>query len=395
MADALKQVNTITADNVSALAQAVRDCAGQGLGLVDYGVAHRGLGNPPPVEHVRLEQRGAILEHYERDYTVRAAAGIRMGDLQAALLKTRQFLPLEADDDLTLGEVINHHVYGGLRASYGSIRDLLLGLGYVDGQGREIRVGGRTVKNVAGYDLTRFMVGSLGELGVLSEATVRTYAVPEQTMTVEIVVNDPIALDGLLPAWLLSDAAPAWMVLNRAAAGWTLNVGYFGRLNGCVAQVRALETILAKVKDLTLGTTTDSTLERDLAQLALRRAWRRQAKAMAKVVVPPAMTGAICRVLAGAPDELFIDAMPIHGCLFVGGDLKAERAATLDRAITLAIQKINGLRSWYARPAGAETIAPFAPVQPDWLLLRQLKKTMDPGNLFNPGRFLGTEAPKR
>ena len=171
--------------------------------LIDYGLAHAALGHAPPAppaEHTRFAQEAdpanrGILEHYVRDLTVRAAAGITIGDLQEALAATNQFAPIDADDDITLGEAIHHNMWGPLRVGYGSIRDLLLGLGYIDGEGRDIRVGGRTVKNVAGYDVTRFMVGSLGELGVVHEATLRTYAIPESVLEVEMTVKDPAIFD--------------------------------------------------------------------------------------------------------------------------------------------------------------------------------------------------------
>ena len=100
----------------AALAALVTNCRDNRLPLVDYGIAHAGLGNPPPAKCVRLVQRADVFDHYISDLTVRAAAGITLGDLQKALRPTGQFVPIDADDDQTLGEIINHNVYNALRA---------------------------------------------------------------------------------------------------------------------------------------------------------------------------------------------------------------------------------------------------------------------------------------
>ena len=374
--------------------------------LIDYGLAHAALGHAPPAppaEHTRFAQEAdpanrGILEHYVRDLTVRAAAGITIGDLQEALAATNQFAPIDADDDITLGEAIHHNMWGPLRVGYGSIRDLLLGLGYIDGEGRDIRVGGRTVKNVAGYDVTRFMVGSLGELGVVHEATLRTYAIPESVLEVEMTVKDPAIFDERGTDLILSDAKPTHLSLchrcgrHGAAAGtWVAQAAYFGRHTANIVQRRALEMFTATLRGVTVTGSTDSSLTRDAMERSARRAWRRNASAVVKIIVPPASTGAVCNELLRWADQHFslrFEVLPLHGCVFAGGDLNADLARKLDALINDAIQSCNGMRVWHARPAGAEDIAPFGPPQPDWALLGKLKKTMDPHKVLNPGRFV-------
>ena len=228
MSDLTTGQRVATIENPAALQELVRDCLSKLQPIVDYGVAHTGLGHAPPTEHVRLVQHGGVIEHYERDLTVRAAAGATLASLQKALALKNQFIPIDADGDITLGEVINHNMYGPLRVSYGSIRDLLLGLRFIDGGGRDIGVGGRTVKNVAGYDVTRFMVGSLGELGIVYEATLRTYAIPKHTRTVQLLIENPATLDDCLAEWLLSEAAPAAIVWHTSNQRWVGRLAYFG-----------------------------------------------------------------------------------------------------------------------------------------------------------------------
>ena len=378
-------------DSPDALAELVSDCAGRSCPIVDYGLAHEGLGHRPPDHHVRLVQAGGLLEHYRRDMTVRVAAGMTLGDLQAQLEPHGQFLPIDADSDLTLGELINHNVYGPLRVGYGALRDLLLGLRYIDGAGRQIHVGGRTVKNVAGYDLTRFMVGSLGQFGIVYEATLRTYAIPGSTSTVQMRLSNPARLDDMLSDWLLTDAAPTWlsMVMTRQPDA-TVHSGFFGGRTACQVQERALEGIVQGHGELTIDEISQRDLAADAAQRTALRRWRRHATGLCKLIVPPASTGAVVRGLgAWSSDQIpiTIEALPVHGCIFAGGGLDARQAGELDRQVAGLVEPLGGLRIWYQRPEGADTIDPVGSPPPHLSTLVRLKRTMDPDDLFNPGRF--------
>lgn len=382
----------------------VRDCGAAGRPIVDYGVAHADLGHPPPLQHVQLTQRGSVIEHFVRDMVVRAAAGTTIGQLQAELQPHGQFLPIDADDDLTLGEVIVHNVYGGLRLGYGAMRDRLLGLGYVDGLGRKIRVGGRTVKNVAGYDVTRLMIGSLGELGILYEATVRTAAIPQAAATAEIELADPLALDATMTAWLTSNAAPISVEITARLGRWVAHAGYFGGSRACDAQIAALQSFVSRVPHARLKEMRRGAYETDAKERALRRSWRRQAPALVKIVVPPGVTGSLCRAIASWAQRagpLELSALPAHGCVFAGGPLDHAAALGLDRELQPVLESLGGLRVWYRRPpifddeptgrprhAGPRQIEPFWPPQPDESMLARLKAAMDPLGIFNPGRSI-------
>ncbi len=382
-----QSITTIT--DANGLIGLVRQCRADRTPLIDYGIAHAGLGYPPPAHHVRIEQRGGVIEHYDRDLTLRVSAGATIGEIQEALRPSNQFLALDADDDLTLGEAIMHNVYGPLRIAYGGLRDQLLGLRYVDGLARDIHVGGRTVKNVAGYDVTRFMVGSLGELGVVYEATLRTYAVPRQVSLVELAIEEPGNLDGLLSQWMLADAAPAGLRLHRRDHKWGLEVAYVGSSVSCATQMRSLETLMAGEAGSRIATVNDMRLNDYLRHGTVNRAWRRNAGALVKIIVPPAFTGSTCAALATHLPDLHFDAMLAHGCIFVGGALSAEQAIQLSKRIEHRLEDHGGACAWHQRPAGAESIEPFGQPQPDRLMLEKLKATMDPDMLLNPGRFLG------
>lgn len=398
----------LTIANVDGLVDAVRSAADTGMPLVDYGLAHHGLGHAPPAEHTAISQQSdqPIIEHYTGDLTVRAAAGGTIAALNKQLESTKQFVPVDADDDLTLGEVMHHNAYGPLRIAFGSVRDLTLGLSYIDHQGRQITVGGRTVKNVAGYDVSRFMVGSLGELGIIYEANLRTYAIPEHVTQIDLRIDNPTELDQQITILLLSDATPTHFAYSRRFdhqtgrhdAAWIGHLAYFGGHTGCMVQVRSLETLLETCNGLHIDGCGDHTFAQDQIERVARRTWRRTVPALVKIIVPPATTGQVANALAQFADndtELHIDAMPVHGCIFVGGELDHAAATRLDAHINNTIKLLGGMRAWYMRPANSvssddmeNNIEPFAPVQPEWSILNKLKQTMDPKKIFNPGRFL-------
>ncbi len=366
--------------------------------IVDYGIAHSGLGHPPPPVHTRLIQTGTVIDYDDRDLVVRTAAGTTMGDLQSVLRQANQFFPVDADHDLTVGEVILHNVYGPLRVAYGSVSDLLLGLRYVDGLGRDVHVGGRTVKNVAGYDVTHFLVGSLGELGCVYEATLRTSVIPESVLSVQVHVEDPNKLDHCVTDLLTGDAWPTHMSLQSQRGTHILHLGFFGHPEGYPVQLRGLQSWIDRIAGVQLTETQVCSLDQDTQQRTDRRRWRRQASGLVKLIVPPAQSGVSCQACSdwASTDHrpLTIDCLPVHGCLFIGGPLDAQACQRLDEQVRQVADAVGGMRVWYARPGLTPAIAPFAPTGPDWALLGRVKQALDPLGLFNPGRFLPWPPPE-
>src|SRR5688572_9398900 len=93
-------------------AAAVRRCAELGQKIADYGVAHAGLGHAPPADAVRIEPPTEGFEHWQSDMSARVPGGMTIGELQRRLGEANQWLPIDADDDMTVAEVIAHNVSG-------------------------------------------------------------------------------------------------------------------------------------------------------------------------------------------------------------------------------------------------------------------------------------------
>ena len=124
-----------------------------------------------------------IVEYEPGDLTVVAEAGLRLSELRAALEPHRQWLSLDPPGDPTLGECLLEDLSGPLRHRFGTMRDLVLGVSVVLRDGLRANAGGKVVKNVAGYDLMKLLIGSYGTLAVITSASFKLFPAPRQTRT--------------------------------------------------------------------------------------------------------------------------------------------------------------------------------------------------------------------
>jgi glycolate oxidase FAD binding subunit len=133
-----------------------------------------------------------VTQYEPGDFTLTARAGTSLGELADVAGREGQWLTLQphGSADGTIGATIATASWGPLASAYGTPRDHLLGCEIVTGVGEIVRAGGRVVKNVAGFDLSRLMTGAWGTLGVLTEVTVRLRARPEVDRTLAVALND-------------------------------------------------------------------------------------------------------------------------------------------------------------------------------------------------------------
>jgi len=141
-------------------------------------------------EVTRLDLSGltGVLEYQAEEFTFTAYSGTRITDVAHLLATHGQYLPFDPPLDergATLGGTVAAGLSGPERYRYGGIRDFILGVQFVDGQGNLVRSGGRVVKNSAGFDLAKFMVGSLGQYGVLVEVSFKVFPRPLAYLTLQ------------------------------------------------------------------------------------------------------------------------------------------------------------------------------------------------------------------
>jgi glycolate oxidase FAD binding subunit len=159
------------------IAAAVRDAAAarSPLRIVGRGT-WLDAGSPVDAsERLSLADDAAIVAYVPDDLTVTARAGTTLGELAATLSVQDQWIALDPEgaSDITIGATVATCSYGPAAAFFGTPRDQVLGMTVVLGTGEIVHAGGRVVKNVAGFDLTRLMIGAWGTLGVITEITLR------------------------------------------------------------------------------------------------------------------------------------------------------------------------------------------------------------------------------
>jgi glycolate oxidase FAD binding subunit len=151
------------------------------------GFARQGIGGVPERVDIVLETRRlAALEHYDPgDLTLGAGAGMTLTALEEKLAANQQFLPVQSPraEVETVGGLLATAASSPLRHGYGGLRDYCIGVSFVTGDGRVAKGGGRVVKNVAGYDLMKLLIGSFGTLGVIVSANFKVFPRPRQTAT--------------------------------------------------------------------------------------------------------------------------------------------------------------------------------------------------------------------
>ncbi len=143
------------------------------------------------VEAVKISTRQlrGITEYDPSEFTFTALAGTPVKEIIAALAAQGQYLPFDpmlVEAGSTIGGVVASGLSGPGRFRYGGVRDFILGVRFVDGLGRLLRLGGKVVKNAAGFDVPKFLVGSLGRFGVISEVTFKVFPQRESILTLQM-----------------------------------------------------------------------------------------------------------------------------------------------------------------------------------------------------------------
>lgn len=188
---------------------------------------------------LHLDAFRGVRAYVPDDLTITVGAATTLRELDAVTAAHGQWCPLLpwGSDDATVGATIATATSGPFAATLGRPRDLVLGLECVDGRGRIVRAGGRVVKNVAGFDLTRLMTGAWGTLGVITEVHLRLRARPAVDETWELHARD----DDAVAAWLGAPLAPlACVPFGMGAQGTTWLVRLGGNTEFVVAARQAL-----------------------------------------------------------------------------------------------------------------------------------------------------------
>src|SRR5713101_1404768 len=271
-------------------------CASRaGLAVIPRGSGTKiGWGNPPRRADLVLStaRLNGILEHAWGDMTATVQAGCKVAQFQRTLAEHGQRLALDPlwPARATIGGILATNDSGTLRMRFGTLRDLIIGVTLALPDGTLARSGGKVVKNVAGYDLPKLATGSLGTLGVITDAVFRLHPLPQQVRCIRFRAASAGALCAVLLALLDSQLAFTGLQLcAQSGQEFSLDVRFEGTAAGIAAQVD-------RAKQLAAGAAMDDSPTD--AWTAGEALWQGiEAGVMARFSVLPAQLASFCEAV--------------------------------------------------------------------------------------------------
>ncbi|MBD5655270.1 MAG: FAD-binding oxidoreductase [Candidatus Eremiobacteraeota bacterium] len=354
------------------------------------------LGLGYALKHVDLlVKTGALtktVEYAPADMVVEVEAGRTLASLQAELAPHGQRLALDAPHPelATIGGLVATNAFGPRRTRFGSLRDLIVGVSLVRADGIRVRGGGKVVKNVAGFDLPKIAVGSLGTLGMIATATFRLHPLPETARTLRVAGCDASLVRRLTRETTARQLEPAALLATFDDGSYSFYAMFEGFALGVIEQAERFERLAAEfgataevLEDAALASTRDETI-------------RTRGDVRVRLSVPPAALEELHRDALGPLLATFDDAKAVvyaaFGVAFVSGYLRdaAAAAATFARARASAEALGGNAVLIDARDAAfVERVDVYGTLPASFPLMRRLKDRFDPAHRFNAGRFLG------
>ena len=298
-----------------------------------------------------------ILQYEPTELVLSARSGTALTTIEAALGESRQMLPFEPPHfgPATLGGCIAAGLSGPRRAAAGSVRDFVLGVRILDGRGEDLAFGGRVIKNVAGYDVSRLMTGAMGTLGLILDVSLKVLPAPHAERTQQLAMSQADAIR-TLNSW----AAKPMPISATCHDGDIVSV----RLSGAETAIDTAAAVIGGQRLDDAPRFWTALREQQCAFFAgAETLWRLSVKSTAP---PLGLSGRQLLEWNGALRWIKTD---VDAALVCDVARKAGGHATLFRAR----ERAN---------------APFHPLpEPMMSLHRRLKATFDPSGILNPGRL--------
>lgn len=371
------------------------------------------LGAPPTRLGLVLGLRrlNRLLEHEPGDLTATAQAGMTLEGFESRLAARGQWLSLDPAfaAEATLGGILATNASGPRRHLYGTARDLLIGVTVVAADGSVVKGGGRVVKNVAGYDLPKLYIGSLGTLGIIVEATLKLRPLPDDDRLLLTSFTHLKDAGQAVGRVLASDLIPSALDLLDGAALRGLGLAEGGRGGGALllgfdGMREQVEWQCEEARRLVGGA--GAVGHRVLEGGAREEAWRLVSELGRRVFPEPAAQ----LKLAVLPTQV-AEVVEQAGAVAERHGLRAAVGAHAGVGIVTAVLAggdsaqpvIAVLREWrdLARAAGGHAVLERAPLavkaqvavwEPPgaaFRIMERIKTQLDPKGILNPGRFVG------
>ncbi len=308
-------------------------------------------------ETLDLAPHRGIVQYQPTELVITARAGTPLRLIEAALIEHRQMLPFEPPhfgEHATLGGAIACGLSGPRRPWQGGARDLVLGTRMINGRGEHLRFGGEVMKNVAGYDVSRLLTGSLGTLGAITEVSLKVLPAPEQELTL-VQQAEPMTALQRFRNWR---AQP--LPLSGLAC---LDDRLYIRLSGTEAGV-------ASARERLGGELLDAPFWDDLREQRLAFFQADPEVPLWRISVPPATP------LLEDVGETLVD---------WAGALRWVRSDAPGQTVRELAERHGGHATCFRGDCAAGRFHPLPETQ--LTLHRRIKQALDPHGIFSPGRM--------
>ena len=377
--------------SVEEISEVMKLAAREGLAVAPRGGGTKmHIGDPPRrldliVSTARMNE---VLEHTPGDQIVRLEAGVKLEDLQEHISGSDQMLAIDPPESgATIGGIVAANSSGPRRYRYGTIRDLIIGITVVLYDGTVAKAGGKVVKNVAGYDLSKLFTGSLGTLGVIATANFRLHPHPEAARTVAVEVAGPQQAQQAAQAIVHSQVEATAVELHYGESEKQLAVLLESIPGGIDAKAETASFLLKQFGEVRTLSEEDHPGD-PTPQVA--------DEVVLKIGVPPVDLAAVLESVLGAAQRKGLAHPRITGHAGTGVTFVGFSGENEDGAVGF----VEEMREIWVRRGGNVTLqrAPLTLKQRvstwdnggDYLgLVRRVKEKFDPRGGMNPGRFLG------
>jgi FAD/FMN-containing dehydrogenase len=360
-----------------------------------------------------LKNMYRITELEVSNFTTQVQAGIVNDELQKQLAGQNLFFPLDPfyTESSTIGGEIATNANGPLRIMYGAIRDLVLGITVVTPTGEIVHTGGKTMKNVAGMDLCRMYIGSWGTIGIVTEAVLRVFPLPEVAAGIYMTFPGPEDALQAVGQLLNSPLTPSAIELADSIAGGDLAKKVGSSLDGdevllIVNAEGAKDDVGRHRKDvISLAKANKAKATIALESERATDAWK------AYRGIHGAMLGASASALQGKVSvsisklgdmlqqvreistrhgvEIGMTAHCGNGILYTYTAGEDEKLVNITGELKQAASSLSGFFLVEAAPLSVRKEAAVLPTRDDYKMMRHLKAEFDPKEILNPGRLGG------
>jgi glycolate oxidase FAD binding subunit len=412
------------------VAELVKLAISENLAVIPCGARTKlGIGMPPSRYNLAIDvtRLNRVISYDPGDLTLSVEPGIGVAQLAAVLAEHDQFLPLQVPfyERATIGGTLASGVDSPLRQFYGTVRDFLLGMEFISGEGSLAKSGGRVVKNVSGYDLHKLMLGSLGSLGVVTRVNFRTFPASKKTATFLAAfswANGAFEFNRAVQKSLLRLQAIEILSPNAAAtikganqglklfattdSAWWTAIAISGNdavLERCARDLRAMAQSADRDSLLsfeTLQANSGQLLWASIREFPAAIQSSSSGAAILRVSCLPRDFMALCEgseEIAKRFSMRVVHAFRGIGVAYIALLPQEENLGTLPRLREACAAMLDTSANWWKTSASI----PWCPSEfkkdlnlwgaprEDFLLMQKVKQSFDPRGIFAPGRFVG------